>query len=64
MAKCPLVEWYEATYDPPAATVTGVLKFTCCQPLAVSLVETARARRTPVLDHRLTVWGPVSPGLL
>ena len=38
---------------------TGVEKFTCCHPEAVSLANVAVARRVPVLVHRLPTWVPV-----
>src|SRR5215468_5424457 len=38
---------------------TGVAKFTCCQPDAVSLMKVADARLVPVLVHRLPTWVPV-----
>jgi hypothetical protein len=42
-----------------AVIATGVVKFTCCQPDAVSPVKVAVARRVPVLDQRLPTWVPV-----
>jgi hypothetical protein len=45
-----------------ALTVTGVEKFSCCQPEAVSLVKVPVARRVPEALHRLPVWVPVLAG--
>lgn len=45
-----------------ALTGTGVEKFSCCQPDAVSLVKVPVASRWPVLLHRLPVWVPVLAG--
>ena len=38
-----------------ALIATGLAKLTCCQPVAVSLVKVAWARRVPVAFHRLPV---------
>ena len=43
----------------PAVMATGEEKVTCCQPLLVSLVKVAEARRVPVAVQRLPVWVPV-----
>jgi hypothetical protein len=40
-------------------TSTGVEKVTCCQPLAVSPVNSAFARRSPVALQRLPKCVPV-----
>ena len=42
-----------------ALIATGVVKFTCCQPEAVSPVKVAVASNVPVLDHRFATWVPV-----
>ena len=44
--------------------MTGVAKFTCCQPLAVSLVKVALASNVPVLVHKSPMWVPVFVGPL
>ena len=38
---------------------SGVAKFTCCHPDAVSFVKVAFSRSVPVLDQRLPTWVPV-----
>ena len=38
---------------------TGWAKFTCCQPLAVSLVNVAEASSWPLAVHRLPMCVPV-----
>jgi len=43
---------------------TGVEKFTCCQPEALSPVNVAVASRAPVLLQRLPTCVPVLPALL
>ena len=48
----------------PGLIVTGVAKFTCCQPLAVSLVKVAVASNVPVLLQRSATWVPVFAGPL
>ena len=40
---------------------TGVAKFTCCQPEAVSLTKVALANNWPLLLHRWPRWVPVLP---
>ena len=47
-----------------AATATGLEKVTCCQPVVLSEVNVAVARRVPVSDHRLPTWVSVSPAAL
>ncbi len=42
-----------------AATSTGVLKRTSCQPDAVSFVNVAVARSVPVALQRWPTWVPV-----
>ena len=42
-----------------AVIATGVAKFTCCQPEAVSLEKVAVANCWPVLLHSLPTWVPV-----
>ena len=37
---------------------TGLAKFTCCHPEAVSLVKVAEARSVPVLFHKLPTCVP------
>jgi len=41
-----------------AAIGTGVAKFACCHPDAVSLVNAAEASSVPVLDQRLATCEP------
>jgi hypothetical protein len=43
---------------------TGVAKFACCQPEAVSPVNVTVPRFPPVLDHRLPTCVPVLAALL
>jgi hypothetical protein len=43
---------------------TGVAKFICCQPDAVSPVKVTVPRFTPPIDHRLPTWVPVLAALL
>jgi hypothetical protein len=43
----------------PAVIATGVVKFTCCQPDAVSPLNVAVASWVPVLLHRVPVCVPV-----
>jgi len=40
---------------------TGVAKFACCQPDAVSLPNVTEASFVPDADHRLPTWVPVLP---
>ena len=42
-----------------AVMATGVAKFTCCQPEALSPENVAEARFVPVLDQRLPTCVPV-----
>jgi hypothetical protein len=42
-----------------AVIATGLEKFTCCQPVAVSPVKVALASNVPVLLQRCPVWIPV-----
>jgi hypothetical protein len=42
-----------------ALIATGVEKFTCCQPVAVSPVKVAVANRVPVLLQRCPICVPV-----
>ena len=42
-----------------ALIATGVAKFTCCHPEAVSPVNVAVAKRLPPLVHRFPTWLPV-----
>jgi hypothetical protein len=51
--------WYPATYRVLAEMATGWENATCCQPLAVSLVNVACASRMPSAVHRLPTWVPV-----
>jgi hypothetical protein len=53
--------WYDATYVVFAVIATGLPKLTCCQPVAVSLVNVACPNTVPVLDHRLPTCVPVFP---
>jgi len=46
-------------YTVAALMETGVAKFTCCQPEAVSLPNVAVASKVPVLLQRLPVCVPV-----
>ena len=48
----------------PACIATGVIRFTCCQPLAVSLVKVTLANDVPLLLQRCAVWVPVLLGPL
>src|SRR5690242_13168159 len=43
-----------------AVIATGLEKLTCCQPLAVSLVNVAVASKTPPLLHSSPICVPVS----
>ena len=45
-------------------TGTGVEKFTCCHPVAVSSVKVACASNWPLLVHRLPTCVPVFSGPL
>ncbi len=45
-------------------TATGVAKFACCQPVAVSPVKVTVASRVPALVHSEPVWVPVLPAPL
>jgi hypothetical protein len=56
--------WYEATYVVFAVMATGDVKFTCCQPEAVSAVKVAVASLFPELDQRLPTWVPPFPAAL
>ena len=42
-----------------AVIATGAENVTCCQPVAVSLVNVAVASSWPVLVHRWPTWVPV-----
>ena len=42
-----------------AAIATGVGRFICCQPEAVSPLNVVVARSVPVLDHKWPVCVPV-----
>lgn len=42
-----------------AVTATAAGKLTCCQPVALSLVNVALASRCPLVVHRLPTWVPV-----
>ena len=42
----------------PAVIFTGLEKLTCCQPLAVSLVNVAVASKVPVALHRSANMSP------
>ncbi len=44
-----------------AEIATGLEKLTCCQPLAVSLVNVAAASWVPLLVHRWPTCVPVLP---
>jgi hypothetical protein len=44
-----------------AFTATGVVKVTDCQPVVVSLVKVADARRVPLVVQSEPVWIPVLP---
>ena len=47
-----------------APIATGLEKVTCCQPVAVSLVNVAVASRVPEPLHRLPTCVPVFPAPL
>jgi len=47
-----------------AVTATGVEKFTCCHPEAVSAAKVAVAIKAPELLHRLPTCVPVFAELL
>ena len=47
-----------------SVSVTGLGRFTCCQPLAVSLVKVAEASNMPVALQRLPTWVPTFCGPL
>ena len=47
-----------------AVIATGLLKFTCCHPEALSPVKTALASRVPLLVHRFPTCVPVLAALL
>ena len=47
-----------------AVIATGVAKLTCCQPVAVSLLNVAVARSVPEAVQRWPTWVPVLPAPL
>jgi hypothetical protein len=52
--------WYDATYSVFAVIATGLARFTCCQPEAVSFTNAAWASSVPLLVHRLATCVPVA----
>jgi hypothetical protein len=59
-AYCPFGMWYDATYSVFAVMASGLARFTCCQPDAVSLTNVTCASNVPLLFHTLATWMPVA----
>ena len=56
---CPRGAKYDATYVTFALMATGLVKVTCCQPEAVSLLNVAVASLVPEAVHRFPTCVPV-----
>ena len=56
MARVGMIRGY---IDGVGGDATGVVKFSCCQPEAVSSENVPVANKLPVLDQRFPTWVPV-----